>query len=73
MSLPKHEQQSISVAICWGAAGVDGGRGCVPEQVYLHLVDPTRDRHLMNKSDDVLVKTCGVRTSSSAYLPSAMN
>lgn len=28
--------------------------------MYLHLVDPTRDRHLMNKSDDVLVKTCGV-------------
>ena len=30
-------------------------------QVYLHMVDPTRDRYLMNKSADVLVKTCGVR------------
>ena len=26
----------------------------------MHLVDPTRDRHLMNKSADVLVKTCSV-------------
>ena len=33
-------------------------------QVYLHMVDPTRDRYLMNKSADVLVKTCGVRFHS---------
>ena len=36
-------------------------------QVYLHMVDPTRDRYLMNKSADVLVKTCGVRSHSSIH------
>ena len=40
-------------------------------QVYLHMVDPTRDRYLMNKSADVLVKTCGVRSLSSTYIPVA--
>lgn len=31
---------------------------CAP-QVYLHMVAATRDRYLMNKSDDVLIKACG--------------
>lgn len=29
-------------------------------QVYLHLVDPNRDRAFMNKGDSVLVKECGL-------------
>ena len=29
-------------------------------QVYLHLVDPNRDRAMMNKSDNVLTEACGV-------------
>ena len=38
----------------------DEHRHDAPVQVYMHLVDPTRDRHLMNKSADVLVRSCGV-------------
>ena len=29
-------------------------------QVYMHLLDPTRDRALMNKSCDVLIPECGI-------------
>lgn len=35
---------------------------CNP-QVYLHLIDPSRDRALMNKSDDALNEECGIPPS----------